>query len=446
MFIISNPVKQPQKKSAVIFVLDDRIYVQFSGFDIRRIFITILFTAVYKIISPNCLSKIDNIFRFQFIMVPNFYCRLLTTKEKTTVDTLIISLKDIQKIIHKVGLDVLMDETIIQLRKAFQEFDQQKTTIPPRQGFSYENPHMGLIEWMPLLHQQDRVVIKVVGYHPENPNIRQLPTILSTVSAYDASTGHLIGLMDGTFLTALRTGAASAIASEVMAKPESKILGLIGCGAQAVTQLHALSRIFDLQQVLVYDIDPTVSSSYQARVACLNLQGVEIKVSSLNELLANADIICTATSVDIGNGPVFTDRELKPWVHINAVGSDFPEKTELPLSLLKRSFVCPDFRQQAIKEGECQQLNSEDIQPELYQLIQTQKLYDHIRNQTTVFDSTGWALEDQVAMNLFLNYAREMKLGTLVQLESISADVHNPYDFSNVSENSIPETFLSLIS
>ena len=353
------------------------------------------------------------------------------------METLILSVNDIHKIVHKVGIDNLMDETIARLIIAFQQFDRHQTIVPPRDGFNYKDPHTGLIEWMPVLQQKDRVVIKIVGYHPTNPDIRQLPTVLSTVSAYDTDSGHLIGLMDATFLTALRTGAASALASQIMAIPDSKNLGIIGCGAQAVSQLHALSRIFDFERVLIYDIDPTVSNSLAERVACLKLKNLTIQTTPLKELVASADILCTATSVEIGDGPVLDDGRLKSWLHINAVGSDFPGKIELPRSLLKRSFICPDFLAQAIKEGECQQLKPEDIQPELYYLLQHKERYLDIQEKMTVFDSTGWALEDRVAMNMFLDYARDLKLGTLVQLESISADARNPYDFMPLNIHSV---------
>ena len=304
------------------------------------------------------------------------------------METLILSVNDIQTIVQKVGIDNLMDETIASLLEAFQQFDRNQTIVTPRDGFNYQDPHTGLIEWMPVLQHKDRVVIKVVGYHPHNPNNRQLPTVLSTVSAYDTVSGHLIGLMDATFLTALRTGAASALASQIMAIPDSKTLGIIGCGAQAVTQLHALSRIFDFERVLVYDIDPTVSYILSARVACLKLKGLKIQVTPLQELVASADILCTATSVEIGGGSVFEDGQLKSWLHVNAIGSDFPGKIELPRSLLKRSFVCPDFHAQAMKEGECQQLDPQDIQPELYQLIQNKEQYLDIKEKITIFDST----------------------------------------------------------
>ena len=82
-----------------------------------------------------------------------------------------------------------------------------------------------------------------------------LPTIIATIGAYDAVTGHMLALTDGTFATALRTGAASGVASRVLARPESSVLGLIGCGAQAITQLHGMLRSFDIRQVLYHDVD-----------------------------------------------------------------------------------------------------------------------------------------------------------------------------------------------
>ena len=132
-------------------------------------------------------------------------------------------------------------------------FDKNYNIIPVRDGFEYKIPEIGLVEWMPILKSGKKAIIKVVGYHPTNPALRNLPTVLSTINAYDTTTGHLDWIADATFLTALRTGAASAIASKVLALPYSKTVGLIGCGAQALTQLHAISLIFDIETVMVYD-------------------------------------------------------------------------------------------------------------------------------------------------------------------------------------------------
>ncbi|MEM7793612.1 MAG: ornithine cyclodeaminase family protein [Cyanobacteria bacterium P01_C01_bin.118] len=346
------------------------------------------------------------------------------------LQTLVLSVEDIRQIVEHVGLDTLMDETIARLTQAFQQFDPGQTVVPVRTGFSYNQPQVGLVEWMPLFEKHQQIIVKAVGYHPKNPSLYNLPTVLSTVSAYDPVSGHLTAVMDGTFLTALRTGAASAIATQHLASPHSQILGLIGAGAQAITQLHGLSRCFDLKQVLIFDSDPTVIHSFSERIACLGLDQLDICPAEIADIVAAADILCTATSVDVNEGPVFADQDLKPGLHVNAIGADFPGKFEVPLSLLERSFVCPDFRDQAIREGECQQLKDlKKIGAELSAVVKHPDQYRHYQQQFTVFDSTGFALEDQVAMNMLLAYATELDIGTPVELESATTEAKNPYSF-----------------
>ena len=128
--------------------------------------------------------------------------------------TLLLSQSDLHEIVSRVGVDRMMDQLIGRLRAALIAFDDAETEIPVRTGFHYEAPVPGLIEWMPLLAKNDSVLMKVVGYHPDSPDRLRLPTILSTLSRYDPNSGHLLALADGTFLTAMRTGAASALASQ----------------------------------------------------------------------------------------------------------------------------------------------------------------------------------------------------------------------------------------
>jgi ornithine cyclodeaminase/alanine dehydrogenase-like protein (mu-crystallin family) len=343
------------------------------------------------------------------------------------VKTTVYSLDDVRTIVRKVGLNRIMDDAIHALHDACATYNPDAHVVPVRDGFEYDQPHLGLIEWMPAMKHGHEVIIKVVGYHPENPATHALPTILSTALCFDTRNGHLLAVMDGNFLTAVRTGAASAVASRILAAPESQVLGLIGCGAQSISQLHALSRVFDLQQVMVFDTDQDAAASFSRRSAYLDLPDVEIVSAPLEQVATGADILCTATSVAIGAGPVFSDRLLQPWVHVNAVGSDFPGKTEVPLSLLERSLVCPDFLPQAVHEGECQQLSSPDIGPDLLQLVQQAENFQQHQAGTTVFDSTGWAMEDYVTMNLLMNFGRELGCGTELSLANVSADPHNPY-------------------
>lgn len=346
--------------------------------------------------------------------------------------TILFSQEDIRKVVSHVGIDSFMDQMIKRFYAALREFDAEKNPTPKRSGFQYTSPIVGLLEWMPVMQVGEHITVKIVGYHPENPDKKQLPTILSTISFFDATSGHLIGLADGTFLTAVRTGAASGVASDLLAHPDSKVIGLIGAGAQAITQLHAVLRVRRIEEVLVYDTDDAAAQSFQQRAADIHSN---IRVASLDELTEGSDIICTATSVGIGEGPVFEDRNLKPWVHVNAVGADFPGKIEVPLSLLKRSAVCPDFLAQTSVEGECQQLAPGEIGPNLAELAQQAERFSELQQQPTVFDSTGWALEDQVAMALLMEIAEPAGAGTLIQLESISDDPLDPYKFLNDAEN-----------
>jgi ornithine cyclodeaminase/alanine dehydrogenase-like protein (mu-crystallin family) len=344
----------------------------------------------------------------------------------------ILTSSDIRKIVQAVGVDRLMDELISRLVVAFEAYDPNETVIPVRSGFSYFEPYPGLIEWMPVMSAGSQIAIKVVGYHPENPQQHRLPTIISTISAYDPLTGHLTALADATFITALRTGAASAVASTCLASSRSTIVGLIGAGAQAVTQLHALSRVLPVEKALVYDIKPEVTRSFIERTAFMGLQVEALGPDDLTRLVRSADILCTCTSVGVGEGPVFQDGGLKPWAHINAVGADFPGKFEVPCSVLQKSSVCPDFRAQAVVEGECQQLEAnnraEEIGPELPELVRNRSAYAGLRENMTVFDSTGWALEDQVALGLMLDHAYEMGIGEQMDIEQLPVDPQDPYE------------------
>ena len=351
--------------------------------------------------------------------------------------TLILDSAAVRLIIHNVGLNTLMDELINRLRAEVADFDAKRYSIPARDGFDYEQPYAGLLEWMPLRNEQ-QITIKTVGYHPSNPRIHGCATILSNVCCYDSSSGHLMAIMDGTFLTALRTGAASAVASGVLAKPTSATLGIVGCGAQAVSQIHAISRTFPLESVLAYDVNEDAQSSLQERCGGFLDDPNIVQLATLDELTAAADILCTCTSVETGSGPVLpTTASVQRHLHINAVGSDFPGKTEIPHELLKRAIVCPDFRDQAIREGECQQLEVDEIGPNLSDVVSGSANDCDYSDRLTVFDSTGWAIEDHIAANMLIGYARKLNVGTEIQVETSSNDPRDPYAFAQMAVRSV---------
>jgi ornithine cyclodeaminase/alanine dehydrogenase-like protein (mu-crystallin family) len=341
--------------------------------------------------------------------------------------SLLVDTSAVREIVGRIGRDVLMDTLVGRLTDAIRAFDPAVASVPAREGVRYTTPAFGLLEWMPAYLGSRDILVKIVGYHPTNPDARRLPTVISSMCLFDTETGHLTAMIDGTFLTAVRTGAASTVASRVLASPDSRTLGVIGCGAQAVTQIHALARMFPLEQVLVCDIAPEVALSLVDRVRFVEVPVQVIPRERLTELVTAADILCTCTSAAPGEGPVFRDCTTQPHLHVNAVGSDFPGKFELPVTLLRRALVCPDFREQATVEGECQQLESSEIGPDLCTLVQRASHYERSRGELTVFDSTGWALEDYVSASMMVGFAREFGLGQEIELECLPPDPRDPY-------------------
>jgi ornithine cyclodeaminase/alanine dehydrogenase-like protein (mu-crystallin family) len=360
-------------------------------------------------------------------------------------NTRLLSRQDIATIAHEIGRDAIMDALIAALTDSFARYDSRIVEVRKRDGFNYDrrrgggggtppiSPELagGLLEWMPVLDLGAAATIKILSYNPRNPARHGIPTIIATNFQHDIKTGHLLAIADGVFLTALRTGAASAIATRILAHPDARTVGMIGCGAQAVTQLHALSRIMRVEKVLAFDIDSAAARSFPRRVEFL---GVDVTLAEVAEVECEADVLVTATSVPLGGGPVFPGKKLRPHLHINAVGADVPGKTECPLAIVESAaLVCPDFRAQAVVDGECQQLSEDRIGPSLAQLVKDSSSYREYQTRLTIFDSTGFALEDKVALELFLGYADRLGLGTDIELEALPLDPLDPYAIERVA-------------
>jgi len=342
--------------------------------------------------------------------------------------TLILSGSDVAEIVRAVGCHEFMDRLIANLHTAFAAFDVSTTHVPVRDGFHYETPVTGLVEWMPLYQQGESVLMKMVGYHPQNPSNHGIPTVLSTLSLFDTRTGAPSIIADGALLTSMRTGAASAVATRILAREKSRVVGLIGCGAQAVTQLHALTRVREIDTVRYFDINKHVMATFAERLKPLVASSVQFVPSSLESVVSQSDILCTATSIGVGEGPLFHGIDSASSLHVNAVGSDLSGKTELPLNLLEASCVCPDFPEQARLEGECQQLETDSIGPSLLDLMHQVNDWPARKNQRTVFDSTGWALEDAVALRLLMQHALAKDIGLIIDLSGTTQDPWNPYE------------------
>ncbi len=339
--------------------------------------------------------------------------------------TAVLTFEHISEVVRAVGLDRFMDDVISGLRCAGTNLDTEATVVLERSGFQYTKPDVGLIEWMPSMELGRAVGIKTVGYHPTNPTQRLLPSVMSTTSIHDTSTGQLTALVDSTLLTALRTGAASAVVTHILASPDASVVGIVGAGAQAVTQIHAISRVRQITRIIAFDTDPAVSATLASR---LPLSVPVTVVETAAEAIALADIVCSATTVDIGAGPVLPDHGYLAHVHINAVGSDFPGKVEVPVALLQAALVVPDDPPQCLREGESQQLELSELGPSLPELISNAGQYERFQQEITVFDSTGWSLEDLIVAEIALDHARQLGIGMFTDLQSTPTDPYSPYE------------------
>ena len=348
------------------------------------------------------------------------------TSSPDPLSTRVIGAADIAAMLRIVGRDEFMDLMIEALRSRFKSFDADEVQVRERDGFRYDKPDLGLLEWMPTHEVSGPVVVKMVGYHPSNPVQRRLPSVIATSAMWDTASGHLVTLGDATLLTSVRTGAASAVATDLLARNGPATLGVVGLGAQAVTQVHAISRVRSIERVVGMDTDEEVAATFGDRIDFLGLDVEVVDTTRAASIVSEVDILCTCTSVDIGAGPVVGPATPRPWLHVNAVGADFPGKLELPSSLLEAALVVPDMRSQCLLEGECQRIPEARVGSELWELLQDPDPRG-AADRLTIFDSTGWAVEDDVALRLAHRLALEHRLGINIVLESISSDPYDPY-------------------
>jgi ornithine cyclodeaminase len=228
--------------------------------------------------------------------------------------------------------------------------------------------------------------------------------------------------MDGTHLTALRTGAASGAATDLLARPDARVAAIFGAGAQARTQLEAICTVRPIEKVWVYDTVPEAALAY---VEEMKGHGRPVPTdvmvaASPAQAVGEADVICTATT---STTPVFDDAHLKPGVHINGIGSYTPEMQEVPAETVARARVVVDSRSASLAEA------GDLIVPLAEGLITKAGIHGEIGEvaagrisgrgsdqEITFFKSVGVAVQDVAVADLILRRAAEMGLGVEVDL------------------------------
>ena len=252
----------------------------------------------------------------------------------------------------------------------------------------------GVIELMPT--SDGRLYsFKYVNGHPSN-TAKNLLTVTAFGVLADVATGYPLLLSEMTFVTALRTAAISALAARHMARSGSRVMALIGNGAQSEFQAVAFHRMLGIRSLRLYDTDSQATAKLMRNLAAMNLSGLEVaRCPSIAEAVRGADIVTTATA-DKRNATILTPPMVEPGMHLNAVGGDCPGKTELHADILRAKDVriVVEFEPQARIEGEIQQLGGAGQVAELADILLAKQPARLSDTDITVFDSVGFALND----------------------------------------------------
>lgn len=332
-----------------------------------------------------------------------------------SVHPLYLSVPDAVALVRRKGLKACMAGIAENIREDFlrwHDFDKSARVA--------NHSRDGVIELMPI-SDGSAYSFKYVNGHPKNTALG-----LSTVMAFgvlaNVATGAPTLVSELTLTTALRTAATSALAAQTLARPGSRVMALIGNGAQSEFQAIAFQHLVGIDTVRLFDIDPAASAKLAA-----NLAGTGLKVqvcASTREAVQGADIVTTVTA-DKQYATILTADMLAPGMHINAVGGDCPGKTELEAAVLEAGKVFVEFTPQSRIEGDIQQMPVDFAVTELWEVLAGQKPGRESEAQITVFDSVGFALEDFSALRFMHQAALDMGLGERLALIPQLADPKN---------------------
>ncbi len=308
-----------------------------------------------------------------------------------------------------------MKGTLKVVQEAFRQHGLKKVQMPPKL-YLYFKRHNGDLRTMPAcLEEQDIAGVKIVNSHSENPK-KGLPTVMAIVILNSTATGAPIALMDGTYLTDMRTGAAGGIAVKYLARRNSKTVGFVGTGNQAKTQLLAINEIIDIDEVKAVSLSEKSTLAFKDEMEKrLNLDIIPKK--SIREV-CDCDILVTTTP---SRKPIVMNEWTAEGTHINAIGADAAGKEELDPLILKRAKIIVDDILQASHSGEInvplskKLLTEKDIFGELSEIITGKKKARTSDADITVFDSTGLAIQDVAAANLVYQQAIKEKMGIKLQ-------------------------------
>ena len=325
---------------------------------------------------------------------------------------LILTKSDLEKVLT-------MKEVIEVVETAFSELTRGTATLPLRTGITLSE-EAGWMGVMPgYLEKMGSLSTKIVTVFEKNLE-KKLPTIMATVILNSTETGAPLAIMEGTFITAMRTGAVSGVATKYLAREDSKTVGVFGAGVQARTQLMAVCAMRNIERAFVHD-----KFEVRANVFATEMSGnlnIAIETRKPEDVVKESDIIITATTAET---PIFDGNLVNPGTHLNLIGSFKPDVREVDEVVIKRSKIVVDQKSAALEEAgdiiiplKAGIITEEDIYAELGELVTGIKPGRTSDSEITLFKSVGLGIQD--CATAWLAYAKAKEKGISKEVDLFS--------------------------
>jgi len=302
-----------------------------------------------------------------------------------------------------------MGEAMDAVEKAFGEFAKGSVKMPARSTIMLDR-YSGSISFMPsYLPESGALATKIISIYPRNPE-KGLPTTVAWIVVNDPETGMIEALLDGTYLTAMRTGAVTGVAARYLAPKDTRVAAVIGCGVQGKTQAMAVAEACELETIRLFDLSDERMRRFAEEMG--PKLGVDIVPSSSGaEAVADADVVVTATT---SKNPVLRREWLGDRVHVSAIGAFYPDWRELDTATVSEAKVVVDSREAIMEEaGDILipisegAITEDHIYAELGELVLGRKKGRTPEDGLTVFKSVGLAIQDSSVANLVMKKWRE---------------------------------------
>ena len=328
--------------------------------------------------------------------------------------TLLLTEKDVKRLLT-------MDEVMEAVESAFKAKGLGHAQMPAKVYLFY-NKYKGDLRAMPsYLEELDISAVKIVNVHPENRAKYGLPTVMAIIILVNPKNGAPMAIMSGAWATGMRTGAAGGIAAKYLAKKDSKVVGLVGAGAQARTQLMALLSLYKkLEEVRVWSLPDGTKEAFVAEMEPKYGDAAKIiAVESVKDAVEGADIVVTITP---SRKTLVSNDWVEPGMHFNCIGADAPGKQELDPAILKRAKIVVDDWEQASHSGEINVpltkgiITKQNVWGAICEIVAGLKPGRTSSDEITVFTSTGLAVQDAVTADLAYKKALAKGIGKFVEI------------------------------